>query len=103
MLRITNETDSATVKLKLEGDLTGIWVSELLDAWRAASRNLNGRTLEIDLTDVGHVDKAGEYLLALARCTCGTQLTGSGVITAALVRTIARDWPIAIQKANKEA
>ena len=108
MLRITTETDSARVKLKLEGDLTGIWVSELLDAWRAASRNLNGRTLQIDLTGVGRVDKAGEYLLALVRCTFGAQLISSGLMTADLVRAIARDWPAEIHKTklhttNREA
>jgi ABC-type transporter Mla MlaB component len=103
MLRITAETESATVTLKLEGDLTGIWVGELLDAWRATAGNLNGRTLRIDLNGVARVDKAGEYLLALARCTCGAQLIGSGFVTADLVRSIARDWPIATQEINKEA
>lgn len=93
MLRITTEIEPAAVTLKLEGDLTGVWVSELLDAWRAAARNPSARVLQIDLTRVGRVDKAGEYLLALVRSTCGAQLISSGLITAGLIRGIARDWP----------
>lgn len=102
MLRITTENEPATITLKLEGDLTGVWVSELFEAWRAAARNLSGRLLQIDLTGVGRVDKAGEYLLALMRCTSATRLAGSGIITADLIRAIARDWPV-VNHAPKEA
>lgn len=103
MLRITTESEPKTLTLKLEGELTGIWVSELFDAWRAALQSLGLRMLSIDLSAVDRVDKAGEYLLALMRCTAGTQLTGSGIITAALIDCISRDWPVANSTATKEA
>ena len=45
MLRITARQEKAKVVLQLEGDLTGIWVGDLLIAWRAARRSLDGRTL----------------------------------------------------------
>ena len=93
MLRITTETEPQKVTLKLEGELTGIWVSELFDAWRAALATLGLRALSIDLSAVGRVDKAGEYLLALVRCTGGTELMGSGIVTRELISSIARDWP----------
>lgn len=102
MLRITSEAGPGKTTLKLEGELTGIWVSELLDAWRAALLTPNFRGLCIDLSAVGRVDKAGEYLLALLRGN-GTQLKGSGILSADLIRCIARDWPAANETAKKEA
>ncbi len=103
MLRITTEAETQKVTLKLEGELTGIWVSELFDAWRAALPTRGFRALSIDLSAVGRVDKAGEYLLALVRCVGSTQLVGSGIITCDLIGSIARDWPVASQNAVKEA
>ena len=51
------------------------------------------RRLYLDLTAVGHVDRAGKYLLALLRCS-GTDLIASGTLMTELVRTIAGDWPV---------
>lgn len=98
MLRITVQTEPAKVTLQLEGELTGVWVCELFDAWRTVLRTLDRRFLRIDLTGVSRVDKAGEYLLALIRCNGGAQLSGSGLIVGDLIRTITRDWPL-----NREA
>ena len=103
MLRITTESEAGKLTLQLEGELTGIWVSELFDAWRAALPTLGLRTLCIDLSAVGRVDKAGEYLLALMRCTGGTRLVGSGILTGDLIDCISRDWPVATSNTNKEA
>lgn len=94
MLRITTEAEPQKVTLKLEGELTGIWVSELFDAWRAELPTLGSRALSIDLSAVDRVDKAGEYLLALMRCTGSAQLVGCGILTRDLIHTIARDWPV---------
>lgn len=107
MLRIITQIEPATVTLYLEGDLTGVWVKELFDAWHAAVSGSNGRLLCLDLTSVCRVDRAGEYLLALLRCT-GVRLAGSGFFVGELIRTIARDWPAAgelagAQHTNEEA
>jgi ABC-type transporter Mla MlaB component len=102
MLRITTKSELEKVTLSLEGELTGIWVSELLDAWRAALLTPGFRRLSIDLSAVRRVDKAGEYLLALLRGN-GTELKGSGILSADLIRCIARDWPVANPNAVKEA
>lgn len=92
MLRITEQNRPEAITLKLEGDLSGVWVNELLDAWRAAHRG--ARTLRIDLTELTYTDCAGRYLLALIHCH-GAQLVGSGLATGELIRTIAHDWPLA--------
>src|SRR5262245_7581234 len=93
MLRITVEPSPTVVRLKLEGNLGGGWVSELEDCWRSANSSLGGRPLCLDLTAVERVDRAGRYLLALVRCN-GTQLIASGAVLTELVRSLEGDWPL---------
>ena len=62
MLRITVHETSQQITFKLEGSLTGSWVMELEDCWRAASSNPAGRLIRLDLTEVDSVDSAGTYL-----------------------------------------
>jgi ABC-type transporter Mla MlaB component len=102
MLKITSQNKPGSVTLKLEGCLTGVWVSELLDAWRAAQCSGARRTIRIDLTAVHQVDKAGEYLLALLHGS-GSALVGSGVMMNALIQNIAHDWPAREAWIPKEA
>lgn len=80
------------VKLKLEGKLTGPWVTDLEECYRATSLMLAGRDLRVDLTAVGHIDSAGKYLLALLRGN-GAALIASGAANVELVERIALDWP----------
>lgn len=54
-------------RIQLEGKLTGPWVGEVEDCWRAADSQLRGRPLEVDLTDVEYSDAAGKYLLGWMR------------------------------------
>jgi hypothetical protein len=68
-------------------------VAELEEAWRAAQRELAGRSVALDVTAVGYVDEAGQYLLALLR-GCGTRVMASGMAMTDLVQTIANDWPL---------
>lgn len=93
MLRISSQETADRVTLKLEGTLDGIWVSELLSAWRAAHPSLAHRNLYVDLTSVDRVDRAGEYLLVLIYRS-GGRLVGSGVVLTELIQSIARDWPV---------
>jgi anti-anti-sigma regulatory factor len=93
MLRITLYERCGQVDMKLEGNLTGVWVSELEHSWRAVDQTLAGRRLLVDLAGVSYVDKAGEYLLALLR-GCGAELKASGVAMTEMVRCIACGWPL---------
>jgi ABC-type transporter Mla MlaB component len=92
MLMITSQESREQVVLRLEGNLTGVWVSEFLSSWRAVQCSLAGRNLKIDLTSVDQVDKAGEYLLALLQQS-GARLVASSLLMTELIRTISRDWP----------
>jgi anti-anti-sigma regulatory factor len=91
MLRITVHDRPDQISLRLEGDLSGTWVSELEDSWRAAHANLAGRRLSIDLTGVEHVDGAGRYLLALLGLN-GADLLASGTEMTELVRAVTGNW-----------
>jgi anti-anti-sigma regulatory factor len=91
MLRITLRDTPQQVVLKLEGRLTGSWVMELEDSWRAASRSLANRLLYLDLTAVDNVDEAGKYLLALLRDR-GVRLIVSGLVMTEVVRDIVEEW-----------
>ena len=90
MLRINRHREAGKLTLQLEGDLTGAWVEDFLTAWREC-RASDACTVEIDLSCVGRIDKSGEYLLALVH-SHGGRLTGSGLATQHLIRSIARDW-----------
>ena len=93
MLRITVQDEPDQVTLKLEGNLDGIWVTELEDSWRTASSKFGSRLLRLDLAAVDRVDSAGNYLLALLHRS-GVQLIASGTAMTERVRDIARDWPL---------
>jgi len=87
MLRITTQDSPNQITLKLEGDLSGVEVCEFLNAWRDARRSLDARLVVVELSGVGRVDRAGEYLLALIRCH-GSQLSGCGLVIGDLLETI---------------
>ena len=93
MLKITVQHSPREVRLKLEGNLAGAWVTELEDCWRSTHSSLAGRSLCVDLVAVEQVDRAGRYLLALMRRN-GAQLVASGAVMTELVRTISGDWPL---------
>jgi hypothetical protein len=71
-----HETPSQII-LKLEGRLSGAWVSELEDAWRAAFIDGTNRVVFVDLAAVVGIDAAGRYLLLLMH-EQGVQMIGSG-------------------------
>jgi ABC-type transporter Mla MlaB component len=93
MLRITVHETPQQITLKLEGSLTGSWVMELEDCWRAASSNPAGRLICLDLTEVDSVDSAGTYLLALLH-NREVQLIASGLVMTELVAGIEEQWQL---------
>jgi len=92
MLRITVQAEADRIRLKLEGELAGIWVAEVEESWRETRSARGDRPLDLDLTDVVRVDLAGRYLLGLLRCS-GAHLIASGAQMTELVRTIEETWP----------
>ncbi len=100
MLKITIETETDKVSLKLEGELAGPWVRDLETSWRLVARASSIRALpvSIDLADCSRVDEAGQYLLALLHLS-GTRLVARGVGMTELVESLTKDWPTAARRA----
>ena len=68
MLRITVHKNSQTVRLQLEGRLAGAWVEELDECWRRTLASETQPNVEVDLTGLISIDRAGKaYLAAMHR------------------------------------
>lgn len=63
MLRITLDKNPRATSLRVEGRLTGPWVNELEQAWRAATSDPADGRVCIDLTDVTFIGDDGKQLL----------------------------------------
>ena len=64
MLKITIHDSAGEFRLRLEGKLSGPWVTELRQCWETASSTTRGRRTVVDLREVDYVDEPGEALLA---------------------------------------
>jgi hypothetical protein len=86
MLKITILDSAGELRFRLEGKLSGPWVSELRQCWQTASSTTAGRSTVADLRDVDFVDPAGQQLLS--------EMQGSGVRLVAstpLIRTLVEE------------
>ena len=63
MLRITTEERDASVRLLLEGKLSGPWVAELERAFSDSKSTSVGRPIVLDLSGLVRADAAGRSLL----------------------------------------
>src|ERR1700730_4995830 len=85
MLRITIHEDGALWRLHLAGRLEGAWVAETENTWRSAP--VSGKRVEIDLSEVTWIDRAGRCLLQ-AMNQAGARFIAKGVAMEALVEEI---------------
>jgi anti-anti-sigma regulatory factor len=80
LLKITVvESSSETVRLRVEGRLTGRWVEELRRTCDLQGRS-DGIRLTLDLSDVSFADAAGIELLKELRIGQITLLNPSGLV-----------------------
>jgi anti-anti-sigma regulatory factor len=91
MLRITSEKHQDSVRLTLEGSLTGPWVNELEREWRAI-QSARAIPVVVDLTGVTFVGEDGKALLKQLWRE-GAQLIATGCCIGHLVEDIARSQP----------
>jgi anti-anti-sigma regulatory factor len=87
MLRITVHNDRDTVRLKIEGRLTGAWVREVEGCWRRAAAAQPPPRVIVELTDVSFVDGEGGELLKLMAAS-GAELIAVDVLMKAIVEEI---------------
>ncbi len=91
MLRITSKKNRDSVRLRLEGSLTGPWVGELEHEWRTAQPS-DAIPLVVDLTNVTFVGEDGKLLLQ-QMWREGAQLVATGCCIGHLVEEITRSQP----------
>ncbi len=63
MLKITILDSASELRFRLEGKLSGPWVSELRQCWQTASSTTAGRNTVADLREIDFVDPEGQQLL----------------------------------------
>jgi len=88
MLKITVEQAPDSITLKLEGSLSGAWVSELEDVWRSTLLDGTGRAVCVNLAAVFGMDAAGRYLLLLIHERGGRMIGSGGRILDDLVKVV---------------
>jgi anti-anti-sigma regulatory factor len=88
VLRITQQINSHTTTLKLEGKLLEAWAQELRDAVETA--RANARPVQLDLHDLEYADRAGAELLRNVLDQGVTLASCSGFISELLGRTRSR-------------
>ncbi len=88
MLKISSERNPDSVRLIVEGSLSGPWISELEHEWRTIQPS-GAVPLVVDLTGVTFVGKDGKLLLKQLWRE-GAQLIATGCCIGHLVEEIAR-------------
>ena len=69
------------MRLKLEGRVTGPWVSEFERSWKSLAPALQSRKLVVDLRGVMHMDSEGRRLLSEIYNQTGAELLADSPMT----------------------
>lgn len=89
MLRISVIDSRTERRFVLEGKLIAPWVAELRTAWKAASREIDGRALVVDLKNVCVISQEGENAL-LELMNVGAKFRCSGVVAKYVIQQLRR-------------
>jgi hypothetical protein len=76
-------------RLVVEGKLMSPWAREVVQAWKDGARQLEGRSLLVDLTNVTLIGPDGEEVLS-ELMQAGAKFACAGVLTSHLVKQLAR-------------
>jgi ABC-type transporter Mla MlaB component len=88
MMRITVVNAGADQRLKVEGKLAALEVSELESAWKQARQTYRGRIV-VDLSEVMFIDSSGEAAL-MGMIREGARLTAKSLYGAYLVEHLVK-------------
>jgi ABC-type transporter Mla MlaB component len=86
MLRITVEENDDRTRFRLEGKLTGNWVTELERCWISVRSN-TVKQFCVDLSSVSFVDETGKALLT-RMVSQGAKLRARGPLMTSLAKEI---------------
>jgi anti-anti-sigma regulatory factor len=76
-------------KLVVEGKLSEPWVEELRTTWRNASRDLDGRRVVIDLSNLTVISREGEDAI-FDLMKQGAKFSCAGILTRHVLKRLAR-------------
>jgi len=89
MFKISIVESEAQRRLVLEGTLVRPWTVEVESAWRSAGKQLEGRKLIIDLTNVTLISRDGENTL-FKLMSDGARFACADVLTKHVLKQLAR-------------
>ena len=89
MFKISIVDTRSQRKLIVEGTLIGAWIAELGTTWRNASRELGGRKLVIDLSNVTVISREAEDVI-FDLMKKGVNFSCWGVLTKHVLKQLAR-------------
>jgi hypothetical protein len=92
MFKISIVDTRTQCKLIVEGTLIGPWIAELGTTWRNVSRELNGRKLIVDLTNVTAISPEGEEAI-FDLMKKGAKFACASVLTKHVLKQLARKKP----------
>ena len=87
MIRINRINERSTLRLIVEGTLSGGCVDELEKCWRGLTAVASDERVRIDLAGVGYIDDKGRQLLK-RMFNDGVELRATGVMTKGIVEEI---------------
>jgi len=90
MLRITLNQESEPATLKLDGKITGPWVSELRLSWADLRRSNPDGPVIVDLTEVTFIDSEGKKLLS-SLVRQGASLESRSLVTRFIIDRIRQE------------
>ena len=88
MIRINRIRERTTLRLVVEGTLSGDWVDELERCWLDAKAVLDDEQIRIDLSEVCYIDEKGRSLLK-SMFSEGADLRATGVMARGIIEEIA--------------
>ena len=80
-LRITIHESPETLRLQIEGRVTGPWVSEFNRTWQALAPTIDSRKFVVDLCGVIHMDADARRLLSEIYKQTGAELLADSPMT----------------------
>ncbi|HTB95936.1 MAG TPA: STAS domain-containing protein [Terracidiphilus sp.] len=88
MLRINISETDETMRIRLEGRITGPWAEELDRVGAEAASRLGRKKLAIDLSDVTYADESGKKVLSRIVAQTGAELIAGTLSTQDLARQV---------------
>jgi len=78
---MTIQEEATAVTLRLEGRVTGPWVSEFERTWQQVTSSLGSKELRVDLNGVTHMDRDAKAMLAEIYKTTGAEFLANTPLT----------------------